>query len=170
MSDFDLFKNIPLLSGLGDEHVKELFALCGKKEYAKGEIIMEEDEAEYSMFFFLEGEVVISSTMTMKATGKDGGKSEVEKSLVKLSAGQVSIIGEMSILEDLPRSATVKAFSSCVFYEISRENFLKFVELFPVSGVTFLLNISRILCNRVRRSNRDIIKLGTALSIALSKS
>jgi CRP/FNR family transcriptional regulator, cyclic AMP receptor protein len=169
MSDYEVFSAIHLFAGLEDDDIRKLFSLCRRGVYQKGEIVMEEGDAEYSMFFFIEGEVVISSTMTMKATGKLGGKSEVEKSLVKLSAGQVSVIGEMSILEDLPRSATVKAYTPCTFYEINREAFHSYLESHSRAGVLLLQNISRILCNRVRRGNKDIIKLSTALSIALSR-
>lgn len=170
MKEMEVFGNIGILSGLFHKDIEDLFALCERRVYGKGDIIMEEDEDEYSMFFFIDGEVVVSSTMTIKASGKGGGKSEMEKSLVKLSAGQVGVIGEMSILEDLPRSATVKAFTECVFYEISREKFQSFLSANPNAGSLLLLNISRILCHRVRRGNKDIIKLSTALSIALSKS
>jgi CRP/FNR family transcriptional regulator, cyclic AMP receptor protein len=169
MNDFEIFKNIILFKGLKEEDISRLFILCQRRYYDKGQVVTEEGEHTYSMFFFIDGEAVISSTMTMKATGHSGGFSEVEKSLVKLSAGQVSIIGEMSVLEDLPRSATVKAYTACTFYEISKEDFQEFVVKYPEAGAKILLNISRILCNRVRRGNKDIIKLSTALSIALSK-
>lgn len=169
MTDFEIFKNIGILQGLPDEQIKQLFDHCRRVVVQKGDIVMEEGEEEYSMFFFLDGEVVISNTMTMKATGKGGGFSEVEKSLVKLSAGMVSVLGEMSIIEELPRSATVKAFSECVMYEISKDDFESFTAKYPEIGSKIIFNISKILCHRVRRSNKDIIKLSTALSIAVSR-
>jgi CRP/FNR family transcriptional regulator, cyclic AMP receptor protein len=169
MTDFDIFKDIGILKGLPDEQIKQLFDHCQRIEAQKGDIIMEEGEDRHSMFFFLDGEVVISNTMTMKATGRGGGFSEVEKSLVKLSAGMVSVLGEMSIIEELPRSATVKAFSTCVMYEISKSDFEAFTAKYPEIGSKIIYNIAKILCHRVRRSNSDIIKLSTALSIAVSK-
>jgi CRP/FNR family cyclic AMP-dependent transcriptional regulator len=169
MSDFERFMNIALVKDLPEENIRKLFDRCGRIVVEKGEIIMEEGEERYSMFFFIDGEVVVSNTMTMKATGRGGGFSEVEKSLVKLSAGMVSLIGEMSVIEDLPRSATVKAFTQCTLYEISKKDFEHFVITNPGVGVKILYNISRVLCHRVRRSNKDILKLSTALSIALTK-
>jgi len=170
MTDFDRFQNTSIVRDLPELEIKQLFDSCERVVVEKGEIIMEEGEAEYSMFFFIEGEVVISNTMTMKATGRSGGYSEVEKSIVKLSAGQVSILGEMSVIEELPRSATVKAFSNCTLYEISKKDFEAFVAKYPEIGVKILNNIAKILCHRVRRSNKDIVKLSTALSIAVSKT
>jgi CRP-like cAMP-binding protein len=169
MTDFDRFRNISLISELPEQQARQLFEQCERVVVEKGEIIMEEGEERYSMFFFIEGEVVVSNTTTMKATGRGGGYSEVEKSLVKLSAGQVSILGEMSVIEELPRSATVKAFSQCVLYEISKSAFEAFVIKNPAIGSRILYNIARVLCHRVRRGNKDIIKLSTALSIAVSR-
>jgi CRP-like cAMP-binding protein len=169
MNDFDYFKNIGILKDIPETQARQLFDHCQRVEIQKGDIVMEEGEERYSMFFFLEGEVVISNTMTMKATGRGGGFSEVEKSLVKLSAGMVGVLGEMSIIEELPRSATVKAFSRCIMYEISKDDFESFTNKYPEIGSKIIYNIAKILCHRVRRSNKDIIKLSTALSIAVSK-
>ena len=170
MTDFDRFKDTSIVRDLPEPEIKQLFGSCERVVVEKGEIIMEEGEEEYSMFFFIEGEVVVSNTMTMKATGRSGGYSEVEKSLVKLSAGQVSILGEMSVIEELPRSATVKAFSTCTLYEITKKDFEAFVSKYPEIGAKILYNIAKILCHRVRRSNKDLVKLSTALSIAVSKT
>lgn len=169
MKDFDLFKGIKLFEKLPDTYAQKLFGFCKRVTYEVGDIIMEEGEDKHSMFFFLEGEVVVSSTMTMKASHKGGGFSEVEKSLVKLTSGQIGILGEMSVIEQLPRSATVKAYTPCVLYEIQKKEFHKFLSEYPKIGITILLRISKILCHRVRRGNKDIIKLSTVLSIALSK-
>ena len=169
MTDFERFSTISLIKDIPIDDIRQLFECCERVVVEKGEIIMEEGEERCSMFFFIEGEVVVSNTMTMKATGRGGGFSEVEKSLVRLSAGMVSILGEMSVIEDLPRSATVKAYSQCILYEISKESFENFVRSHSASGVKILYNISRILCHRVRRGNKDILKLSTALSIALTR-
>ncbi len=170
MSDFELFKKINIISDLPESQIRKLFGFCKRVTFDVGEIIMEEGEENYGMFFFLDGEAIVSSTMTMKASHrKGGGFSEVEKSLVKLSSIQIGVMGEMSVFEDLPRSATVKAYTPCVLYEIKKADFKKFLIQYPNIGVSLLYKISRILCHRVRRSNKDIIKLSTALSIALSK-
>jgi len=169
MTEFEPFKNIALIKDLPENEIRQLFECCERVVFEKGETVMEEGEEQYSMFFFIEGEVVISNTMTIKATGRGGGFSEVEKSLVRLSAGMVSILGEMSVIEDLPRSATVKAFTQCVLYEITKASFEKFVKTYPDTGAKILYNIARVLCHRVRRGNKDIIKLSTALSISLTR-
>lgn len=168
MNEFEKFKNIDILADISEEQVKILFDYCKRQVYEKGEAIMEEGEERYSMFFFIDGEVVISNVITMKVSNQMG-YSEVEKSLVRCRAENVSLLGEMSVFEELPRSATVKAFEPCIFYEIEKKDFEEFVHKYPEIGVRILTNIATVLCTRVRRGNKDVLKLTTALSIGLSR-
>jgi len=168
MTEFEKFKDIVMLKGISENQAKALFNVCKRSVYEKGDLIMEEDEETYSMFFFIEGEVVVSNVITMKVSNQLG-YSEVEKSLVRLKAEQVGFLGEMSVFEDQPRSATVKVFETCVLYEIEKKDFENFTFKYPDIAVTILFNITKILCARIRRGNKDILKLTTALSIALSK-
>lgn len=168
MTEFEKFKNIVILRGISHDEAKLLFNFCRRSVYEKGDLIMEEGEEKYSMFFFIEGEAVVSNVITMKLSNQMG-YSEVEKSLVRLKAEQVGILGEMSVFEEQPRSATVKAFETCILYEIGKEDFEDFINAHPDIGTVILLNIAKMLCARIRRGNKDVLKLTTALSIALSK-
>jgi CRP/FNR family cyclic AMP-dependent transcriptional regulator len=168
MTEFEKFKNLAILKGISDEQARALFVNCRRCLFEKGDLVMEEGEEKHSMFFFIEGEVVVSNVITMKVGGPMG-YSEVEKSLVRCNAEQVGVLGEMSVFEDQPRSATVKAYESSVLYEIDKKDFEDFVFKHPEIGINVLYNIARELSTRIRRSNRDILKLTTALSIALSK-
>jgi hypothetical protein len=93
------------------------------------------------MFFFIDGEVIVSNVITMKVSNQ-AGYSEVEKSLVRLKAENVGILGEMSVFEAQPRSATVKAYEPCVLYEIEKEEFEEFIFRYPDIGRTDTLQYS----------------------------
>jgi hypothetical protein len=56
-----------------------------------------------------------------------------------------------------------------MFLEINRADFVKLVEAKPRLGVMILMKLSELLINRLKQSSQDIIRLTTALSIALSK-
>ncbi len=168
MTEFEKFYSISILEGISEDQAKLLFDQCKRITFDKNDVIMEEDEEKYSMFFFIDGEVIVSNVITMKVSNQ-AGYSEVEKSLVRLKAENVGILGEMSVFEAQPRSATVKAYEPCVLYEIEKEEFEEFIFRYPDIGVRILSNIATMLCTRVRRGNKDILKLTTALSIALSK-
>lgn len=168
MNEFDKFKKIAILEGISEEQVAVLFRHCKRVTFEKNDVIMEENEDKQSMFFFIDGEVIVSNLITMKVSNQ-AGYSEAEKSLVRMKADVVGILGEMSVFDSQPRSATVKAFEQCILYEIDRNEFEKLVNDYPEIGTKLLFNIAKILCVRVRRGNSDILKLTTALSIALSK-
>jgi CRP/FNR family transcriptional regulator, cyclic AMP receptor protein len=168
MTEFEKFYNISLLRDIPEEEVKLLFNSCKRVTFKQNDIIMEEDEDECSMFFFIEGEVVISNVITMKVSNQ-AGYSEVDKQIVKLKAESVGTLGEMSVFEEQKRSATVKASEPCILYEIGKKDFEDFINQHPDIGVKILFNIAKVLCARVRRSNNDKLKLTTALSIALSR-
>jgi len=165
--DLEFFKSVKILGGLNDDQVASVFRISRKKQFNRGSTIMREGEAGDTMYLFFEGEVEVLNTLTMKF-GKHNFE-ETEKSMVKLDASFVSFFGEMSLLEDAPRSATITAKSDCVLYELRKENFRQLCSQEPAIGYQIVLKIAEVLCSRIRKSNQDILKLTTALSIALSR-
>lgn len=89
--------------------------------------------------------------------------------MVKLKAEHVSFFGDMAMFQDEPRSATITASKDCVLYKITREDFTRFCDEYPALGVKILRRIAQTMSSRVRKGNEDVLKLTTALSIALSK-
>ncbi len=135
---------------------------CKKRVLSPGEVLIREGEKGNSILFFLEGKVVISHAVILKRAG------EVEKSFRTLEAKEGTLFGEVSVVdESLPRSATITAKSRCVFYELSKEDFEDFCQKNYRGGYFLMRNLSRILARRFYQATRDILKLTTALSIAL---
>ncbi len=165
--DLRALSSIELLSGLGRGEL-ERFASIGKRvSFKAGDVIMREGEPGDSMYFFLEGLVDVSKELTLKIGS--GGFSQAEKSMVKLRPGPSGVFGDMSMFGDEPRSATVTAAADCALYEVRRSDFERLCASEPALGVELLSRIASVLCARVRKGNADVLKLSTALSIALSK-
>ncbi len=161
------FKRIGILSDLTEEELEEVYKIAKKVEFPAGAVIMKEGEVGDSMFLFLEGEVEVSKNLTLKIGKK--GFSQAEKSMVKLNAKYVSFFGEMAMFENDTRSATITAKTDCLLYEIKRKDFERLCEARPEIGYKVIRRIATVLSQRVRKGNQDILKLTTALSIALSK-
>lgn len=68
-----------------------------------------------------------------------------------LAAGD--IVGEMALVDHLPRSATVTALTDCTLAQIDEKRFLFLVQQTPV----FALNLMRVMSHRLRRMN-EIVK------------
>jgi CRP-like cAMP-binding protein len=160
-------RNVGILRDLGDEECGKVFAIARRVEFRSGETIMREDEQGDTMYLFVAGEVDVTKNLTLKLGERDFAMAE--KSMNKLSAEHVSVFGEMSMFGPEPRSATITASSDCVLYEIHRDDFVALCEAEPRIGLSVLRRMASVLCSRVRKGNEDVLKLSTALSIALSR-
>jgi CRP/FNR family transcriptional regulator, cyclic AMP receptor protein len=160
-------KKVAILSDLTDKELEYIVSISKKIEIPANDVIMTEGEVGNTMHFFVQGEVKVSKNLTLKIGKKGFGSAE--KSMVKLKSEHVSFFGDMAMFQDEPRSATITASMDCTLYEISRESFTKFCNEFPDQGVKVLQRIASTMSGRVRKGNEDILKLTTALSLALSK-
>jgi CRP/FNR family cyclic AMP-dependent transcriptional regulator len=163
----EFLKSVPLLADLTREELDLVWSTVRRITTPRGTVIMREGDAGETMYFFAEGEVEVTQKLTLKA-GRQGF-SQAEKSMVRLRAGAVSFFGDMALFEREPRSATITAAEDCVLYEISRDDFERISAVNPALGYKIMRRIAPVLCQRIRRSNQDVLKLTTALSIALSK-
>jgi len=163
----DRLKKIGILSDFSAEEIGAIRRIAKKVEIPANEVVMREGEVGDSMYLFAEGEVLVTKNLTLK-TGKRGF-SQAEKSMVRLDAHYVSFFGDMAIFENDVRSATITASKDCLLYEVKRQDFERIASENPVLAYKLVRKIATVLCGRVRQGNQDILKLTTALSIALSK-
>ncbi len=161
------FKKIELLAEFTDPEVESIRRIAREVRIPAGGVIMREGEEGDSMYLFAEGQVLVTKNLTMK-TGKRGF-SQAEKSMVRLDARYVSFFGDMAMFEKDVRSATITASTDCLLFEIKRQDFERVTQENCALGYKLIRKIATVLCHRVRQGNQDILKLTTALSIALSK-
>ena len=167
IEEIALLKRIGILAELGDEDLRKVLAISRRVAFKSGETIMHEGEQGESMYFFVEGEVDVTKNLTLKLGDRDFASAE--KSMNKLSSAKASVFGEMSVFGPEPRSATITASSDCVLYSVNRTEFTKLCDDEPKIGLSIVRRIAAVLCSRVRRNNEEVLKLSTALSIALSR-
>jgi len=160
-------KNIKLLENCTKDELQAIQSVAHRVEFPEGAVIMKEGDVGDSMYLFAEGEVLVTKNLTLK-TGKKGF-STAEKSMVRLNAQYVPFFGDMAMFENDVRSATITASSKCVLYNIKREDFEMLATENSSLSYRLIRRIATVLCHRVRQGNQDVLKLTTALSIALSK-
>ena len=107
-----VLKNLPIFSGLSDNELCLIAPIMKLVSYKKGEVVIYEGDRGDSLFIIKSGSVEV-----LKTEGKDE-----EVSLGILPEG--SYFGELSLFDDHPRSATVKAAANTDFFLISRDDFL----------------------------------------------
>ncbi|RPJ09326.1 MAG: cyclic nucleotide-binding domain-containing protein [Spirochaetaceae bacterium] len=160
-------KKIALFDSIDENEMDRFASVCRPVDVKAGSILMREGDVGSSMFLFSSGIVDVTKNLTLKS-GKQGFSS-AEKSMVKLDANHAPFFGDMAMFENDVRSATITAFTDCLLYEIQRSDFEAYCHENPVMGYKLISRIAVILCERVRKGNQDVLKLTTALSIALSR-
>ena len=139
-----------------------------ERRYEKNETIFSEGDIGTSLFLLLDGEVEISQALTLNIDHSDIDNRE--KSLIRLNASVKTFFGEVGLIEkDGVRTATVRTTSSSLIARLSKKDFKELIEKDPVLGTILLSNIAEVLCQRLRTTNVNVLKITTAFSLALSK-
>lgn len=69
-----------------------------------------------------------------------------------------SFFGEMALIADRPRSASVKAKTNCRLLTLKKEDFRSIIAENPKVAAKFLLALSEDLCNRILGANTNLEK------------
>ena len=154
--------SIPLFHGMSEAQLEAVARVLRRSRVSKGEDILVEGDPGASLFVLMNG--TVETTKHLGVIGLNGSTPR-QKVLVRLSAPQ--FFGEIGLLEDTPRSATVRAATPCELLELQRVDFDRLVASDIQLGYTLIRNIASSLIGRLRGTDRDILKLTAALSIAL---
>jgi CRP/FNR family cyclic AMP-dependent transcriptional regulator len=166
MNASEVIKKTFIFNDLDDQEVEQILKISQERGFSKGEVITREGEQGDSMFILVEGNVEVSKTLTMKL--EQGDFTEREKILTRFKAEDNLVFGEIAMIDQEKRSASVVTTTDCTLLEIRREDFLLLFDRKPEMGVKVLRRLAALLAGRLRQSSQDVIKLTTALSVALS--
>ena len=155
-----------LFKGLPDKELKFVSDIVKRKEVEAGSIIISEGDEGNELFLLEEGTVDIHKTLTIITSKHEFGTKE--RSFIRLSGEDHCFFGEMALFGSGERSATVNAVTKCQLLVIEGDDFLKLCDDHPIIGYIVVTNIALILSDYLRKTNDDVIKLTTALSLALS--
>ncbi|MBM2811667.1 MAG: cyclic nucleotide-binding protein [Chloroflexi bacterium] len=156
-------EGMPLFDGLSEEQLGRLLSLTERTVVPDGAVILEEDGLGDSLFILASGSVDVTRRL-----GRAHGfaiDDPKEKTIVRLEAPQ--FFGEMGLLENAERSATITAHGACELLELTRADFSKLVDEDLGFGYLMVRNIAVVMASRLRRTDRDVLKLTAALSLAL---
>jgi CRP/FNR family transcriptional regulator, cyclic AMP receptor protein len=123
----DLFRTIP------GEDLSRIAQITDEIEFAPAQVIVKEGDHGDAMYLIADGKVRVH-------TGT--------KTLAEL--GRPQCFGEMSILDEKPRSATVTALSDLLLLKIQREDFTEILAERPEISQ----GIIKVLTRRLREANR----------------
>jgi CRP-like cAMP-binding protein len=140
--EVEALRRIPLFSNLEPSKLKLLAFTSERLTYAKGQTVFRQGDMGDACYIVLDGQADV-------LIGAADGQRKVA------TIGKHSILGEIAVLCDVPRTATVVASEKLVALKISKDLFLRMVKEFPQMAV----EIMRELARRLDRTNQQLAAL-----------
>lgn len=134
----------PLLSNFPPEDVAQLSIFGEARHYVSGETIIAEDEMNKYLYLILKGTVEV----TKKADRGNRMIAEIT---------QTGSIGEVSIFDPGPSSATVKAVTEVEVWRATQENLERMHEVRPKVAYRLVTRICEVLAKRLRHLNQKYV-------------
>jgi CRP/FNR family cyclic AMP-dependent transcriptional regulator len=143
LSNLDLIRRVSLFSMLTPEQAEALAATVSKKRFKRGEILVEQGRKTDALFIVLTGRTRVLMT--------DNKGREVI--LATLQSGDY--VGEMSLIDNEPHSATVVADQQVDVLVLGRDSFLRCLG----ENSEMAHSVMRVLVQRLRRAGENISSL-----------
>jgi anion transporter len=137
-----LLRRVELFTGLDRVTLAKLAAHLQPQSFAPNTVIVQQGDIGDAFYLVASGSVGVYAT--------DGGN---ERLLRLLHVGEP--FGEMALLNDIPRTATVKAESACEVLRLARVAFLDLVKEQPSVALAIAATLSRRLARMLSQSDVD---------------
>lgn len=148
-------KRITLFSDIREnqEYMGKLLEVSTMRSFKAGDRIIEEGDLGSGMYILNKGAV------TIRKRTRSGDTYTV----VNLKAEENVFFGELALIDDDRRSATVVARMDSECLEITKDAFMKLGNEHPALGLPITREIARILAARLRKTNEDMMTIFDAL-------
>ena len=146
MDHFEALKKFPLLKDITDDELKELIKLLTENKFAKGDKIITEGDEGNVMYVLIAGSVDIIKTTIY-------GEKFV---CATLNENMHPIFGEMALLDNDKRSATVMAKTECITLSIDTKSFNEYIDKYPRAGIVLLKLMNLNLIRNIRVENENL--------------
>jgi len=143
-SEVQSLREVPMFRGVEGARLKLLAFASERVSYAAGQVLFSQGDPSDAAYVILEGSAnVVIDTPT--------GSFKVAE------LGRNVIVGEMGVISDAPRSATVVANKDLVALRVGKDVFLGMIKEFPQVSI----GIMRELARRLERTDAKLADLAT---------
>ena len=139
----DTLAHVDLFAGLEKKDLQQLAGACRERTYSPGSKLIKQGDTGVGLYVITDGTVHITRV-------NDPDKSELYLGTV----GPGNVLGEMSLLDDLPRSANVTAVSEVTALLLPVWEFRTTLRSHPDIALRLLATLSRRL-RKAESSSRD---------------
>ena len=136
-----LLRSVELFTGLTDDELDQVAAICTRRQLKEGDVLAKQGEAGRDLYIVSDGLLEVSVI-----------EQEVSRVVINLGAGQ--LIGEMALVDHGPRSATVKAVSDPTYVQvIKHDEFEALCQRNTQIGYRVMQNLAVDLSFKLRHRN-----------------
>lgn len=143
LSNLDLLRRVPLFSLLTVTQAEVISGAVAKRRFKRGEALVEQGQKSDALFILLTGRARV---MTSDSRGRE---------VILATLGQGDYLGEMSIIDNQPHSATVRAEVQTDVLVLGRAEFARCL----TENASMSLVVMRGLVKRLRQADRKIESL-----------
>lgn len=144
MATSPLFQQVlqtPLFGGLSELEAAVLFGIADQQPVRQGATLFAEGDAGDALYVVLDG--------SMEVLKRDA--AGVQQTLARLSKG--SVVGEMSLISQVPRTASVLAVTDVRLLRIPADRFVRLLHEDNVSALKVVNNLAQVLSRRLAAMN-----------------
>jgi CRP/FNR family transcriptional regulator, cyclic AMP receptor protein len=146
MTDAAFLRKLDLFNGLTASELAALAAVCRETTMNAGEVVLQQDRTSDELYVIVEGEVEIL------VGSRSCSDQEGSQTLSRLGAGQV--FGEIALVDQGPRSATVRcAADGTRLLAVPRPDFVQLCEQNNHLGYIVMRNVAADLAFKMRTRN-----------------
>ncbi|MGQ9629230.1 MAG: Crp/Fnr family transcriptional regulator [bacterium] len=142
----DMLRKVEIFSDLNDRLLRALANACTEQSYAEGETLVKQGEGGVGIFFITSGKV--------KVVKETSGGEKFDVAVM----GPGEFFGEMSVLDDAPRSASVIAEEDTKCLILTSWDFRGIMKNHP----EIALGVLPVVVKRFRETNAKLLELGRA--------
>ena len=138
--EVDILRKIPLFANVDPAKLKLMCFASQRLTFAKGQTLCDQGDVGDAAYVIIDG----TADVVIENNGP----------LVVAQVGKNDIIGEIAILCDVPRTASVVATSELTALEVTKDLFFRMVMDFPEMAV----EIMRVLAHRLDHTTALLLK------------
>ena len=143
----DMLEQLPLFNGFSRADVEHLAVYMEAYRANKGAVLFKEGGKDETMWFLVQGKVDIVKEA-------DGNK---QCRITTITRGKS--IGEMSVIDGMPYSATGITQQESILIQLTRENFDAVCRELPMLGVKILKRLAKLLSMRLRQTSGALVQM-----------
>ena len=143
----DFLLDVEMFSALDIGELSEIVSIMDIQRIKSGEHIFSEGEVGDGWYVIFEGTVIVRKRTPFHR----------DQEVAELGPG--ACFGEMALLDDAPRSATVMTNSALLAFRFSRRKFLRLLHQDSLGAYKLVYGMACVLARRQRKLNQNVTEL-----------